>query len=532
MSEHSRARASAADSSAGSRLNIQLPPVAGVKRPAPSPSLLPAFEPLSSSPSFPRPLKRLARVSPAEHEAEIQKYPTPLPTSSTGIVSSSPPQLARARPAPLSRPSLQRTLSTVSERSPLSAVPSVNLPEDGEPVLMGRSSNSSHYQLSANRLISRVHVRAAYVPASSPLAPDKVEVLCMGWNGVKVHCQGRAWDLGKGDSFTSETEHDIMLDAQDSRVLIAWPCRRKGSASSQSDSNSVWDDENSPRRGQPPSAVNRTFGSSPLRRARSLQSPVSPTPVGHAHLHSSSTLIPSEAVVPVADPVVVYEDRSSDEASDELADATQISTQLASQPIGASQSSGLSDAEDFSDQDEENDPIIQAFGPQGDNILPRMASCTTSEPSEAVRLQPLKESASPKQQRSSSESTNAADPTALANHVINQLAYSRLSSTPLSTILNHLPAELRREVASHAENEGLSREELKAVLDMTICIGEVSREGKDAAGKVLESEYYYIPDMDTDEKRRDAVVDGLRKPGLRNCRKSHKQYYWRKPKKP
>ena len=34
--------------------------------------------------------------------------------------------------------------------------------------------------------------------------------------------------------------------------------------------------------------------------------------------------------------------------------------------------------------------------------------------------------------------------------------------------------------------------------------------------------YYYIPDEDTDEQRRAAVVDGLRKPSLRNCRKQHK----------
>ena len=60
------------------------------------------------------------------------------------------------------------------------------------------------------------------------------------------------------------------------------------------------------------------------------------------------------------------------------------------------------------------------------------------------------------------------------------------------------------------------------MIDRTQCIGEVCREGKDAAGKPLESEYYYIPDMDLDEGRRDAVVDGLRKPGLRACRKQHK----------
>ena len=50
----------------------------------------------------------------------------------------------------------------------------------------------------------------------------------------------------------------------------------------------------------------------------------------------------------------------------------------------------------------------------------------------------------------------------------------------------------------------------------------MSREGKDAAGKKLESEYYYIPDEDKDEKRKEAVVNDLMKPGLRACRKQHK----------
>ena len=502
--------------SSPSRLNVQLPPVAGVKRPAPA-ALLPAFEPLSSSPPFPRPVKRLARVSPAEQEAQLQKYPTPVPTSSTGILSSSPPALPR------SRKPLQRTLSSVSERAPLSTVPSVSLSENGEPLLMGRSSNSSHYQLSANRLISRVHIRAAYIPASTPLAPSKVEVVCMGWNGVKVHCQGRAWDLGKGDSFTSETEHDIMLDAQDSRVLITWPaCQRKSLSSTRSSSS--WDDENSPRNSPRRNAQNRVIGSSPLRPRRGLASPESPTPANNVQFPSSSTLIPSEPPAPV-NPVFVYEDEHSSEEAPDVHDAgpTQ-STQRASQPVGgvhASQSSELSDPDEFSDRDEENDPIIWAFGSQGDNLLPRLASCTAGDVPEPVTSD-TNENIKPGQERSSSESTNGADPSALANHIINQLAFSRLSSTPLSTILSHLPAELKGDSPSHAENRLLCKEDLRAMLDATVCIGEVSREGKDAAGKMLESEYYYIPDLDADERRRDAVVDGLRKPGLRNCRKQHK----------
>ncbi|KAI9762041.1 MAG: hypothetical protein M4579_000677 [Chaenotheca gracillima] len=503
------------DSSPGGS-NPQLPSVAGVKRAAPGP-LLPAFE-FSSSPSLPRPAKRFAREPGKSQEDNGAKYPTPVPTSSTGIISSSPPQVSTSRPA------LQRTQSTLSERAPLSAVPSVTLSEDGEPLLMGRSSNSSHYQLSANRFISRIHVKATYIRATNPLASNKIELVCMGWNGVKIHCQGRATELGKGDTFTSETENaDLMLDVQDARVLIGWPARDRSGTSVHSDS--AWEEDGSPRRGH--ASAQSPVGVSPLRRIQRLQSPVSPTPGGGA-------LVPALGSQGNGLPVIVFEDAPSPEndhaATDTAAtQSTQFLSQLShGEPLHFSQpEEEAKNAEEFSDQDEENDPVIQAFGPQGDNLLPRMALVMAgASPKTAPHSGRSNVSASP-QRRSGSASTNDADMSPLANHIVNQLAFSRLSSTPVSTIMNHLPVELKGDSAASPENKSLSISELKNVLDSTDCIGKVSREGKDAAGKALESEYYYIPDLDVDEGRRATVVDGLQKPGLRACRKQHKQYYWR-----
>ena len=420
---------------------------------------------------------------------------------------------------------MQRTQSAVSERAPLAAVPSITLEDNGEPILMGRSSNSSHYQLSANRLISRVHVRAAYIPATSVSIPNKVEVQCLGWNGVKVHCQNRAWELGKGDSFTSETEDaDIMLDVQDARVVLQWP-RREIKSSTPVHSDSTWDDENSPRRAIA-AAQQRSPRSSPLRRRPRLQSPVSPSPAVQAAFAPSSTMShPGPVVLPT---ILVYEDERlpSPPAGEQAAAADSQSTQLASQPLGAgllvSHSTSLSESHEFSDRDEENDPIIHSFGPFGDNLLPRMASFTAgASPDRRLHLSPLKEASSSPQRRSSSESTRAAENHQVMNHLMNQHAFSRLSSTPLSTILNHLPAELKGASPSSKENKGLTQDDLKQMLDATSCIGEVARAGKDAAGKPLESEYYYIAELDADEQRRGAI-DGLKKPGLRACRKQHK----------
>ena len=500
-----------------SQIPLPVSPVAGVKRPAPS--LLPAFEPFSSSPQLPRPNKCLAHASPFKsvHTRE-RSYPTPIPSSSTIIPSSSPPRGPTTR-----RAGLTRTLSTVSERAPLSVVPTLELSEHGEPTLMGRSSNSSHYQLSTNKLISRIHVKAIYIPAEPP-EKRRVKVECMGWNGVRIHCTGRTHDLEKGQAFVSEVEGaDIMVDAQDARVLLAWPKENK--VFTPTDSEGSWGSPvNSPSR----AARNHVPSTSPLRHQR-LQSPVSPSPAVIASHAQPSGHFESEP--PTAVPVQVYEDEPEDEDVKASQKATQ-STQFASQPLGSVlQDLQASPSHDFdSDNDEENDPIITSFcGPFGANLTANMESFTTRASPRRPPLDELKEESispqraaqsfiSPKRRRRNEDqdvshsfgtSLHRGEVDPATNHIICQLAYSRLSSTPLSTLMQNLPAKLKAD---------LDKDSLISLMDASPCIGEVPREGKDAAGKPLESEYYYIPEGDVDESRREMVAGR----GLRNCRKSHK----------
>jgi hypothetical protein len=473
-----------------------VPPVAGVKRPAAS--LLPAFEPFSSSPALPRVLKRSRDAM-----SEVVTYPTPVPTSSTAMPSSSPPGEGRPR-LPLTR-----AYSTVTERAPLADVPTIELPRDGKVILMGRSSASCHYQLSSNRLISRVHVSAAFKAATSNLKQDRIEITCSGWNGIKVHCRGKVQELNKGDIFSSCHEGlDIMVDAQDSRVCIKWPTKTGTPFSSGSS-----DEESSPSR-YPRDLMRHSTPPSPLRPRHRLASPVSPSPAVQAVSIPSS---PPNLLLPSGGPVVVYEDEPASPERvnhDSMVSRSTVKmSQSASALLVESRESLLNGSQDFSDQDEENDPIIHSFGPFGANLLPRMASFTAGDShhrsprKEArARIDPLKSSVSPSQPRNRS---NLFD---IKTHVINQLAFSRLSSTPLSTIISHFPDD-----AGDFPNDTV-----KEVIAQATCVGEVTREGKDAAGRPLESEYYYIPDEDEDEMRREAVVNDLRKPGLRACRKQHK----------
>ncbi|OCL05868.1 hypothetical protein AOQ84DRAFT_298112 [Glonium stellatum] len=530
------------DSSPG-REGSQLPSIPSSEQPEVTrkPSLLPAFEPLSSSP-FPRPLsakRRYNEDSPSHPRQELKYYPTPVPTSSTGILPSSPTRHVR--------PSLRRTLSTVSERIPLGAVPSIDLLANGEVVRMGRSSNSSDYQLSANRHISRVHIQAVYQAPDASHPHGQVVIECLGWNGAKVHCRGQVHELSKGETFVSERpEAEIMLDVQDARVLIAWPyTERKLSMDSQR-SDSTWTEESSPLR----RPLHEHFASSPPVIPRS---PISPSPIAQPNFNIEETFLVEDSDLQSHVAVQVYEDADAGEdngssiaAAAESPIRSSFSRTVSPNDTKASQSSVLSSfqSDDFSDGDEENDPIIHSFGPFGENLLPRMASLNSSSrsntPTQSMRRRrPLASSHSP-QRRTSSESTRRLNESPIKNHVINQLAFSRLHSIPLSTILGNLPVELKRGIlspnsrkdsdsAEATDANQLTSPELKRILDNIPCIGEISREGKDAAGKQLENEFYYVPEMDSDQMRRDAVVGGIGGTGLRAVRKSHKQYYWKKP---
>ncbi|OAA66873.1 transcription factor [Niveomyces insectorum RCEF 264] len=601
------------DSSRGSKASEPtLPPVAGVKRPAPT--LLPPFEPLSSSPALPRLIKKARGNAAAANNAQhaYSKYPTPVPTSSTGIMSSSPPA-ARVG----ARPALLRTQSAVSssERTPLCAVPSIELNENGETLSMGRSSNSSRYQLSANRLISRVHVKARYLPATDVLEPNRIEIVCCGWNGLTLHCQGRTWDLSKGDTFTSETEHsEIMLDVQDARVRIQWPKKDRADLLATL-SDSSWDSPRSNHaggrtnnHGSAPGAPGASaLQTSPLRRTARIASPVSPTPAGvPASGASLQALLLSQNMAGDEEEddedsgagIQIYEDGSADELElpNQALAGGNAGASFATDVID-SFSSELSDlhSEDDDDRDddsqhsldnpdddpdEENDPIVHSFGPFGANLSNRMALFTTNSPkierprlsripsadgsvtSHDSRTAPAAATATSRADVQDSartprprtpkgddekyekpehdtadgkgadgdhategvglgitvataqpvEISSNVDVDTVRNHLINQLAFSRLSSSPLSTIMNNLPTEERRD---------LTRDALRFIIEGTACVGVIRRQGKDAAGQPLESEYYYVSDLDLDVSRR-AVVEGLRKPSLRNCRKQHK----------
>lgn len=405
-------------------------------------------------------------------------------------------------------------------------------------------------------------MRARYVAAASPLDANRIEISCHGWNGLKLHCQGRSWELFKGDSFTSETDGtEIMVDVLDARVMIQWPKRASTPDTAAHLSDSSWDD--SPPRSR--AHGNSVLQSSPLRRAARIASPESPTLASAGHLRRLSSAQRLRALLPDDDDasgIHIYEDEPELPVPKKEENIIDVGVSMRTD-VTASFSSDADEADEH-DPDEENDPIVHSFGPFGADISGRLASISTKSPrallpakrlvksilnqklaptniktedvpkplsKENLLLQHQPEEHKPtlatttilpeeQEQKPETPLPSVEVDPAISNHVVNQLAFSRVSSTPLSTIMQNLPAN---------QTKGLTAEALRLIIEATASIGTIARQGKDAAGKALESQYYYVPEKDDDPQRRAAVVDGLRKPSLRNCRKQHKVSHYPPP---
>lgn len=356
---------------------------------------------------------------------------------------------------------------------------------------------------------------------------------------------------------SGEPDAQIMLDVQDTRVMIGWPVvsvdERKLSWDGLQGSDETWTEEDdSPTRRQ---AHQEHFASSPPIIPRS---PVSQSPMRQPVFTSHS-------------PVQVYEDAEEEEDEGERAagnciegpgdtfiiaqspslsasiKASSSSTSSKTPQQSLNMNSSFQTNEDFSDEEnEENDPVVHSFGPFGENLLPRFQSISASSPHVSMASpqrsrRPLATAHSPQKRLSPvKEARRPINDSPIKNHVINQLAFSRLHSMPISMIHGQLPKELKSLSTSSSTStkpstdsksdkaeveeatQQLTSQDLKKIMDDIPCIGEIERKGKDAAGKPLENEFYYLPELDGNLMRREAVTGGMGGTGLRSVRKSHK----------
>jgi hypothetical protein len=533
------------------------------------PSLLPAFDDPSS------PLARdIMQSRPQNLKASLKRSFDTMqspPTSSTAIMpSSSPTQRPR-------RPGLQRTTSVMSQRSALMSLPSIEVPSDGRTIRLGRSSKACDYQFPFSSSISRIHVEATYQPHENNQFAEII-ITCLGWNGCKVHFQGSIYKLAKGQTFRTHCRgEEIMLDVQAARVLVEWP-----TVLGHSDGEEEEPLSNTPlRRFLSSTPTPAAFASSPPRLV-----PLSPSPddvfggPGNIDIYeddpadeANDAETQKEQDRIIESPKIV--ERPNGHNRDMLIQSNSTASLSKSTANFMHHSEHDSDDEDeentFHDHNEENDPIVASFGPFGENLLPRLASFNTQatphdnskspvprQPAlvsnklydpfivqpkdipEGVSASPFKKPDAPRLHSQDPDSSTADSSSELTmpspkrprfnispikNHVVNQLAFSRIHAVPAFTILEKLPIELKTSmVVQNNPNEPtmMNVDRLKSIMHEIPCVGEIARAGKDAAGKPLENEYYYIPEMDGDETRRQTVMGGMRGTGLRTVRKAHK----------
>lgn len=521
-----------------------------------TPSLLPAIDFQASPPRQVRP----AKAEQVEEKANY--YPTPVPTSEIGIPTS---PVSKAAAPVSSRQGLNRTNSAFSElRAPLVSVPTVTLPKNCQPVTFGRSANKCTYLMSKSHTVSRVHFKVTYLGFA---LRKSVEVHCVGYNGGKVHCRGDTWELRYGDIFWSESGDDIMIETDNTRAVIRWPIDDLQATSPLSPvikpiviPSSTFpypaeydlSVETKARNGRPfPTEGVEFFGKfthepvpklnipkprngsidlnaltepAPLRLSREPwnNNPDSPCPQPKRQRLMSVSPLPFAALPTAQSNFTLYEDDDDEDIAlapispveDEEEDCGLILRE-SEKPEALNTEVELNDDEE--DEDEEDEERMD------DNDEEDVDYDDSENINEsAAHITPTKNTA--KSQKAAYklkhklDESVAQDPLtpkskiSLMKHLSNQIAFSRLASTPLSNLIKSLPPGVREKV---------SVEFVQALLTSVPCIGEIKREGKDASGKLLEPEYYYIADMDFDLDRK-SIVYSLNKPSLRSCRKTHK----------
>ncbi|CEP64325.1 Tos4p LALA0_S11e01552g [Lachancea lanzarotensis] len=209
--------------------------------------------------------------------------------------------------------------------------------------------------------------------------------------------------------------------------------------------------------------------------------------------------------VPQVQPAAIVEAKIKDSAAPAIEQHTEVPPELHQTPRKQKETSA---------QRKETAPLSDAH----DNSRRRKYASPSPKKNHKRKNKPQQPNFSSEDVLSQMASRGVA-PVDLQHVLANHLAFSNVQQVPFSQL---------QEVNSTISK--LKHFELRALLKAEKCIGVIYREGKDAAGKPLDEEYYYDLENDSDNNRRQ-LVSSLKggRTGLRNCRKVHKQYFWKKP---
>lgn len=463
-------------------------------------------------------------------------------------------------------------------RCPLSSVTLVRVPLSGTLVTVGRSSQSCTYALSSrNKLVSRVHVSIAFKRTDNHSERTLV-FKCLGWNGCTVIVPAAAaatvggqtdYFVPKGEELEVEYVHGITVDVRGERVLVETVDDLKDEGEETDEEMFVRGGSLSDRDAK--NDKNKIIVSadeeapSEANASRFPLLPSSPPPMMSFSLENDDDA-ELERPLHASEEIQTSENRPQTPL---LADESPNAGSIEAVQDTVNNASGAANTQECK---ENVPPSPNAQKPEADKPLsspPRAVSrkrdasealldiTPVSPPSKKIQLEAdakFQQQQEQQEQQQQDELMSNIEPEALSDanpnddpndqilHLIcNHLAFSRLNSTPLSLLKKSIPklaevslAELEATLLLPAPSTTPGPTGAPALppprKSAVACIGVIERSGKDAAGKPLEREFYYLPEHDDDEDRR-VMVDQLKggRSGLRACRKTHKQYFWRKP---
>ncbi|KAF9166460.1 hypothetical protein DFQ26_007848 [Actinomortierella ambigua] len=129
---------------------------------------------------------------------------------------------------------------------------------------------------------------------------------------------------------------------------------------------------------------------------------------------------------------------------------------------------------------------------------------------------------------SSSSSSSSKAKTDYTEMIIDTLVFARKKkSMTLSELYDEMMVSQPSLVKAH--DPVAFKEELLQSLSGAKCVGKIARKGKDAYNKPLESQWYYIPEMDHNVMRKLTRQEVM--PSARKCTLKDKQYFFKMPPK-
>ncbi|KAK9372989.1 uncharacterized protein V1513DRAFT_433276 [Lipomyces chichibuensis] len=413
------------------------------------------------------------RIVPSEDGDDIASrlpplqtfYPTPAPTSSASLNASSPSKATSA----FTTDGVDENIFLHEPQQQIVRAPLSTV------VLARVPRNGAELTLgrssnSSSIVLSRTNklISRVHVATRYISSANAIEVRCLGWNGARVGTPTREYALAKGENVEIAADVNVIIDVCGERARVEVVA-------------DVEDDETD----------DEIFVSEKARDATISDRDASPEEQSD-------------------DPKVgfkIWEDReeNSGKGVDKKENITASFKSASHRHANAEQSPVQSTVHIKIDS-----PSIMTAG----GIPSEAGEVASPVPIAPVETGENTQTPVPKLKPSKPET----DLNKLKIHIIAHLAYSRLASTPLSELRSSLPI-----------TNTLPVEILRTIIKRIPCVGVIQRQGKDASGKRLEEQYYYIPEHDDDEYRRAAVEELRGHPGIRSCRKVHKQYFWRKP---